>query len=236
MGRRRDIKERCEECWFRHELCVCALIPQRELNTRLLLLMHHTEWASTTNTGRFALRALPNSEVRFRGLPEVKVSLDDLRNGPGQLLLLYPSEKAQLLTPEWVATLKKPVTLIVPDGTWRQAAKVFRRERVLREQAIPVMLPEVMMSDYLLRRMDKPGALCTLEAIAHAMGVLEGEEIRDDLLELFNLVNLRTLATRSPDWIDAMKEWAKRAGRQPGKTWSSVHELREKYLPKGYRP
>jgi len=216
---------------------VCALIPQRELNTRLLLLMHHTEWASTTNTGRFALRALPNSEVRFRGLPEERVNLDDLRNSPGQLLLLYPTPDAQPLTTEFIQKLKKPVTLIVPDGTWRQAAKVFRRERVLKEQTIPVSLPpDAVESDYLLRRMDKPGALCTLEAIAHAMGILEGEDIKQDLLELFNLVNLRTLATRSPDWIEAMKEWAKKAGRSPGKTWASVAELREKYLPKGYRP
>jgi DTW domain-containing protein YfiP len=39
-------------------------------------------------------------------------------------LLFYPSEDAVELDKELVAQDQKPIQLIVPDGTWRQASKV----------------------------------------------------------------------------------------------------------------
>ena len=207
-----------------------------DLQTRVVLVMHHSEWSATTNTGRFALRALPNSEVRFRGLPEAPVQLEDLNHSGGELLFLYPAENAEVLTPELVASFKKPMTLVVPDGTWRQASKVYRREPFLKANARPVILPVTGQSDYLLRRSPNDIAFCTIEAIAHAMGFLEGEEVKQRLLAVFKLVNHRVLATRSPDWIESTMRWATKAGRLPSKEWTSIAELREKFLPKGYRP
>ncbi len=217
-------------------LCVCSEIPVLNISTRLVIVMHHSEWSATTNTGRFALRALPNSEVRFRGLPETPIQLDDLKEPERDLLFLYPAENAQVLTAEYVATLKRPATLVVPDGTWRQAAKVFRREPFLREHAKPVVLPVGINSGYLLRRAPNDISFCTIEAIAYALGALENDAIKDQLLAIFNLVNHRVLATRSPDWIESTMKWATKAGRLQSKQWQSIGELREKFLPKGYRP
>jgi DTW domain-containing protein len=109
--------------------------------------------------------------------------------------LLYPSKRAVELSPEYVATLGKPVTLIVPDGSWRQAAKVARREADLKDVA-HVTLPNGKDSLYRLRREPKRGGLATFEAIARALGFLENKEVEVRLEGLFLTMVERTLNSR----------------------------------------
>jgi DTW domain-containing protein YfiP len=88
--------------------------------------------------------------------------------------------------------------LIVPDGTWRQAHKMRRRLPGLA--AIPcVILPEAGRTEYRLRSEHHVGGLATLEAIARALRVLEGDAgvtTEGALLELFRIMVARTLWLR----------------------------------------
>ena len=184
---------------MRQELCLCAEIAQcralMQIRTRVVVLMHHRERFLTTNTARLAALTLPGSEIRIRGLQSKPFDPSGILEDTRQPLLLYPSEEAVPLSPEYVRGLGRDVTLIVPDGSWRQASKVAKREPFLKD--VPhVTLPEDKISSYQLRREPKESGLATFEAIARALRFLESPGIRASLEGLFNLMVNRTMDSR----------------------------------------
>jgi len=44
-------------------VCLCASIPEVATRTQVIILRHHTERMRTSNTGRLAHLALPNSVI-----------------------------------------------------------------------------------------------------------------------------------------------------------------------------
>lgn len=184
---------------MRKELCLCAEIAlcrqSLKTKTRVIILMHHREQPRTTNTARLAHLLLSDCEIRIRGLQDTPMDVTGIRDEERQPLLLFPSGHARVLTPEYVSTFQKPVTLIVPDGTWKQAGRVTRRESVL--SSIPnVTLPEGRPSQYGLRRSPNANALATFEAIARALGILESAAVQEQLESMFTLMVTRTLNSR----------------------------------------
>lgn len=175
-------------------LCVCELIPSPRLATatRLLLFIHYREDRKSTNTGRLATECLANSEVVVRGhqsQPDRAFEYDASRDP--QPVLLFPYEGAVPLT-EFKG---RPITLIVPDGNWRQASKVRNRVPGLREIPCATLPPDVP-STYRLRSEFHDFGLATLEAIARAMEVLEGRHVRDAMERVFLAMVERTLWSR----------------------------------------
>jgi len=179
-------------------LCVCALIPTLVTRTELVLVIHRIEDRRSTNTGRLATEALPNSRVVMRGW--TCDNDDELEwSAESRPLFLFPHEDAVPLTSlASVAGDDRPVTLIVPDGNWRQASKVHRRIDALRD--VPcVSLPLGEPSVYRLRHEAHATGLATLEAIARALAILEGDggpEIERALLGIFRVMVERTLWSR----------------------------------------
>ena len=186
---------RCPGCEIRKPLCFCAMIPQLALQTRVIILMHTGEEVLPSNTARLAAKALPNSEIRINGRKGDRLSTEGLVQEGRQSLLLYPSAYAAELTPEYVATLQGPINLIVPDGKWRQTQKFARREPALA--GIPhVKVPEGEPSEYRLRMQPNDRSLCTLEAIARALGALESREAQSQLETVLRVMVERTLWAR----------------------------------------
>ncbi|MFI5297459.1 MAG: tRNA-uridine aminocarboxypropyltransferase [Polyangiales bacterium] len=192
VSRRSNVSARCARCHVHASLCICALIPRLETRTRLVLFIHRYEDRKPTNTGRLAAECLVNSEVLVRG--HASAPTPRFVPAPGsQPLFLFPIDGATPLT-EYVGSLR-PVTLIVPDGTWRQAAKV--RNRVAGLVDVPcVSLPRGECSRYRLRHEAHVGALATMEAIARAMGVLEGSHIQEAIERVFQAMVDRSLWSR----------------------------------------
>lgn len=176
-------------------LCLCAEIPRLDLATRVVLIMHHREVSRTTATGPLALRALANGELHVHGARDAALDLTSLHGQGRRVLLLFPSDDARPLTPELLAADRRPVTLVVPDGNWRQASRAAKRIPGL-EQAERVALVEGAPSRYRLRREPREGGLATFEAIARALGILESAEVQARLEDLFSLMVERTLDTR----------------------------------------
>lgn len=183
MPPRSQSNDRCARCRIYRPLCLCGDIEPLHLDTRVTLYMHWRERLRPTNTGWLASLALPNSEIRLRGAPEQEprpAEAAPLRNA----LLLFPSREAVELTPEWLARQPRPMTLVVPDGSWNQAKKVSFRERGL--SGVPnVKLPVGAPSSYRLRRSPHVQHLSTFEAIARALGLIEGREVQAALETLF---------------------------------------------------
>jgi DTW domain-containing protein YfiP len=153
--------------------------------------MHRNEERKPTNSGLLAARCLVHSEVLLRGRigqPEPRWVDDPAR----QPLLLFPHPQARPI--DDFARSTPPLTLIVPDGTWRQAAKVPHRMPGL--DGVPyARLPPGPPSSYRLRATET-GRLSTMEAIARALGVVEGAAVREALERVFRVMVDRLLWLR----------------------------------------
>ena len=158
--------ERCERCLFQRRVCLCAEIPTLATRTRIVIVRHHLERHRSSNSGRLAHLALPNSEIvehGGRGGPARLPSLDGA-------WLLYPEGE-----PAREAPAPPPAQLVVLDGTWSQARRMYRKLHALR--GLPILhLPEAPMAAARLRVSPGPGRVSTIEAIARALRFLEGGE------------------------------------------------------------
>jgi len=148
-----------------------------------------------TNTGRLAHQCLVDSQLVLRGLEDTPAVLPPSATFAGTPLLLHPTEDALTLDEHFQATIPPPYTLVVPDGSWRQASKMGNREPSLK--AIRrVKLPAGAPSRYQLRKETKPGGLATIEAIGRALGFLESPALEEALEKIFSLMVERTLRSR----------------------------------------
>jgi DTW domain-containing protein len=149
--------------------------------------MHYIEALRSTNTGRLAAQMLKGSSVHLRGDRS-----EPSEPPPGKRLLLFPLDGARVLS---ASDAGDHVTLVVPDGTWGQARRIARRD-AMAVGAEVVTLPENVERSYGLRRSERPGGLCTLEAIAVALGVLEEPSVTQTMMNVFEIWHTRALAVR----------------------------------------
>jgi DTW domain-containing protein YfiP len=194
MSRRDNARYRCARCRMLGELCICALlpVPRIETRTRLLLLIHRSEARKPTNTGRLAADCLANSEIVVRG-HQASPTPPFARDAGTRPLFLFPHDGATPL--DELAEEDRPTLLIVPDGNWRQASKV--RNRVEGLANVPcVTLPAGARSAYQLRTEAHDTGLSTIEAIARAMAILEGERVERALDAVFRAMVESSLMAR----------------------------------------
>lgn len=191
-------KDPCPTCYLTRALCICAAIPRLDLKTRVCLVVHVNELKRSSNTGRLAVKALVNSEMRVRGAIKEPLDLSDLLSPRYRTLLYYPSDDALELDQELVARDVTPIQLIVPDGSWRQAGKVHSRHQELK--GVPrVKICKPDPSKFHLRAQHRPEGMATLQAIAHALGVIEGDHVKAQLMKLYDERVKRTLLARG--WL-----------------------------------
>ena len=195
MKRQSQTNERCQSCGVSAAACLCDVVPRIELRTKVCLVIHHRELSRSSNTGLLAIRALLNSEVRIRGENREALDLKELLTAQYRSFLFYPSADAVELNEALVLQDSRPVQLLVPDGTWRQARKINSRHPELRD------LPRVKISKpnnsiFQLRAQSKPERMATLQAIAEGLGIIEGTGVRAQLMKLYQAKIERTLKAR----------------------------------------
>jgi len=155
------------------EICVCSRLPCVETRTEVLLIRHVTERLLTSNTGRFVALSLPNCRVveYGGGAPFDAASLISAGSA-----LLYCSGPAHPLR-------VRPQRLIVLDGSFRQARRMYKRLPELRE--LPEFtLPPPLIVPTRLRQPTQPDGMSTIEAVAAALAVLEGPDAAGPLWSL----------------------------------------------------
>jgi DTW domain-containing protein YfiP len=194
MGRLHS-DHRCPKCKINELLCFCDLIPKIQLETKVLIIMHKAEVNLTSNTATLAKESLINSEIRLRGIENAPVKLDDL-DDEYENYVLFPSGNAEELNPGFRNKRNKKIRLIIPDGSWSQAKKMIKREKQLINYP-KVKLPEGPASNYRLRKEPTLESVSTFEAIARALGILEGEITQTELETIFNIMVERTLWGKS---------------------------------------
>jgi DTW domain-containing protein YfiP len=172
---------RCPDCLYPKRVCFCAAVPTVVTRTRVVIIRHHTERDRSSNSGRLAHRALTNSE------------LVDYPDGT-----VPPLDGAWLLFPEGreipEAPANPPRGIVALDATWAQARKMYRKLNALR--GLPLFkLPVAPMPAQRLRSAPAPGLVSTIEAIARALRILEGDAVATPLEQLFQAAVAATIAT-----------------------------------------
>ncbi len=183
-----DLPGRCPRCWVKVAHCVCAEVPRVETRTRVVVVRHEREAWKSTGTARVAGLALPHAAfVAFGDDPrEADAALPPLVEGA---YLLFPAEPPA----PWP---RGPVpALVLLDGTWRQTRRMLRKLPSL--QRLPrLSLPAQAAEVPRLREPTVEGGRSTLEALAEALGRLEGDAVAAPLHALHALYVERVFRAR----------------------------------------
>ncbi len=204
MGTRKHQAKRCSRCFMVEQICLCGEIEsienQLHLKTRIEVIMHHREWKATTNTSRLLNLISDQCQIHLRGEEDSSLNTSCLISDTSRHhIFLFPSDEAIPLSNGNLSSVfkeSKPYTLIVPDGSWRQAQKVYKRESSLSALPIFKLGAEIPSSQYFLRKEPRGDGMATFEAMAYALGVLENMETQNILLDFFKIFVKKTLDSR----------------------------------------
>ncbi|MCL1038948.1 DTW domain-containing protein [Shewanella submarina] len=186
----------CPHCDYPLNACLCHAISPIQSDTRVVVLQHPSEVAHAKNSVRLLSRVLTDCELvvgeREQDFSAVR---DRLLQDRENTLVLYPADASIELAAvaDSKASSVNPVNLVVIDGTWRKALKIYKLNPWLAELQA-VHLGENYQGRYRIRKAKRPDSLSTLEATAYALAELEpGLEVQP-LFRAFDAMVERQLA------------------------------------------
>lgn len=185
----------CPNCRLQGWLCVCALAPKVPARTPLVLVVHVRDLGRTSNTVRLLSLAVRGTTVLCHGATPTPTDPGAHVPAGHTPLVLFPGRGARPLTPELVAALPSPPALVVPDGNWRQASRMVKRLPLLAGAA-KVALPHRAFDGGAVRRNREGHRMSTFEAVAQALGVLEGAAVAEPLFDFYRRATDRMLLVR----------------------------------------
>jgi DTW domain-containing protein YfiP len=198
----------CKQCHRPEKACICAFTIEVDNPIKVIVLQHPQEVKQTKGTvsmlakslmdcevivGDYFSEEIGQSEKQREAMESLKLILQSHR-----CLLLYPTEKALVIDSIFVENLAKtsdakidklvepkPLCLIILDGTWKKAYKMFMLSPVL-QNLMQVTLPESVASSgkYHIRKVAKKNALSSLEACCFALMLLESDGKTDALNDI----------------------------------------------------
>lgn len=199
----------CPNCIRPKNACVCSFITPVDNDIHVVVLQHPSEISQTKGTVTLLAKSLLSCQVIIgENFTDNEQLLQVLTKYQG--LLLYPSEQAQefsgsvnsLFQQKELPNNKgnyenKPYCLIILDGTWKKAYKMFMLSQTL-QQLPHVCLPASLANtgQYYIRKVAKKNALSSLEACCYALGLLEDNDKYQKLLATFNDFNQFQLSFR----------------------------------------
>jgi DTW domain-containing protein YfiP len=197
---RGKLLKRCQQCQLAEYLCACEWRVTRESALDFVILFHRNEILKPTNTGRLIAQVFPQSTFCFcwsRTEPE-QALLDILQDPNRACMVLYPEELTSSLRQVYTEIPKfnnKKITLIVLDGTWKQARRMMTLSSYLNK--IPALhLNFTEQGEYGLRKALIEGQLATAEAVAATVCQF-GEQLNGQVLQdSFDIFNQRYAASR----------------------------------------
>jgi DTW domain-containing protein YfiP len=209
-----DSREVCLRCRRPLAVCYCAHLVPLPTSTRVVILQHPREARMPIGTARMAHLMLPNSEILAPEGPQVTFAdhsrVRELTAGPladDSVALLYPGPGAHDPAQLPAGTIK---TLVVIDGTWAQARKLYNQTPSLH-RLIRIGLTPTEPGNYRIRREPAADCLATIEALAHALGVLERSPERfREMLGAFTYMVDRQIALAAAR-TEPPRRWKSRA-------------------------
>ena len=182
----------CLTCQRPKLACICAFTTEINNDTHVVILQHPSEVSQTKGTVALLAKSLQSCQVI---VGEIFDGDDLLLEVLAQYhaVLLYPGEQAKTLNQKVLVALieyerenvevnRKPLCLVILDGTWKKAYRKFMLSKTL--QRLPqVCLPEYLANagQYHIRKVAKKNALSSLEASCYALALLEAGSNSDDI-------------------------------------------------------
>lgn len=178
----------CEQCGKAKKACICRWIQVLDAKTELWILQHPSEVKRAIGTARILTLSLPNARLwvgeDFSHHDELNALLQDPQR---EVYLVYPGENSVPVSQlaENPPGKDKQRTLILLDGTWKKAYKMWQLSSNLH--ALPtVNLDNVEQGNYRIRKSPKAQGVSTVEAGFLALAALEGENKFTPLIDAFN--------------------------------------------------
>jgi DTW domain-containing protein YfiP len=167
-----------------------------------IVLMHEDEVLKPTNTGRLLADVFPSTLVFQWARLHPPEGLAGILADPQRLIVLvFPSDQAcaPVEAQHRAQLSNQRLTLILLDGTWKQARKMFNRTPWLKN--ISAVAVPIQSSQYALRKAAHDGCLSTAEA---AIGVLDtlDPDAACALLTFFNQFNKAYVLSRGMRELD----------------------------------
>jgi len=166
----------CRHCMRSTFLCLCDHLPKIKIDFHPLVILRQPQEANH-----------PHNSVDIIKHVQTRIEVIDTIKAPEiEGVLLYPSPHSITLSKEsFEPYLNKKLILL--DGTWRKANKIYLLNNHLKD--LPSFhLPPLPPSIYRVRKfVKKKNSLSTLEAYYHFLNIIyEGEEDKHEILiELF---------------------------------------------------
>ena len=163
-------------------LCLCRHVKVVQNRVEVLFLQHPNERKMPVNTARLAHLSLAKSRLVHGVSFDQDRTVLDLLSRREKVGILFPSPKARELrdAPEDLETL------VILDGTWREAKKMLYLSPILHEFPHYAFVPEAP-SNYRIRKEPEEDFISSIEATVAALRILERDPGKySELLELFD--------------------------------------------------
>lgn len=139
------------------------------------LLSHERELLRQDSTSSLVLSSDGESSKRVVWQRTETEMVESLLPSPSDSVLIYPADECTDFE-----THGSVDNYILLDGTWQEARKIYNRSPYLKKYR-SVRLSGIKSSEYILRRNQKDGGLCTVEVVIEIM-LREGKCIAADNL------------------------------------------------------
>lgn len=177
----------CSQCGKSRKACICQWIVPLANEVELIILQHTSEEHRPLGTARILNLSLNHCTCLigedFSNNEALNTLLED---DAYQHFILYPSEHSLCLSELATvgATVDKKIRLILLDGTWKKAYKMWQLSTNLHSTPT-VKLPEDLQGHYTIRKAPSNNSLSTVEAGFHALSLMESGKDFTPLLTAF---------------------------------------------------
>lgn len=161
----------CQQCGYPETTCICSHINTVDTSLNIIIIQHEKEAYHAKNTARLISLCIPTSRIILTNDVQAMQNLEKECSFE-HTALIYPSETSEPLESTATARLNQFSTLLLIDGSWKQAFGMVKQNPWLA--ALPTFhFTSAPESNYVIRHTKLEHALSTLEAAAYAISCVE---------------------------------------------------------------
>ncbi|PMH41873.1 DTW domain-containing protein [Vibrio sp. 10N.286.49.B3] len=190
----------CQQCHKSLKACICQWIKPINTQVELIILQHSTEVRRPMGTARILALSLANSTTIIGEDFSQDSKLNALLSEPDvDHYILYPgehsvsvdsiackkSDSSQAVNNVTSEAMQRKVRVILLDGTWKKAFKMWQISTNL--QTLPTLhLNKELVGNYRIRKAPNANSLSTVEAGYHVLTGLEPNTDFSSLITAFD--------------------------------------------------